>query len=619
MKIDSSLVCKYQESASEIIQIFCEHWAHGATELQEIALILLADDYRDPKTIKGSQQLYRSAKDHLLVQCSTSQFLIGPLFRSGGSPCPSCLAHRIEARAFARHTTTLLAHAPDRIGSASTPSANADICALANTGANYVARQSASILLGSILEFCVDKAATRVHRLFAAPLCDCQPHIREDRRDRRERERITDGGEIGKEEELLSELESDVVGIVGKITLTKITKDLHVSVGSVSHPQRRSVVPLLAEGRGTTSRLARLSCLGEAAERYSCIFHGTEERITSSYLAVQDAAVHPNMLTLYSTDQYASKADPGLYLEAVATVPERFDESAEIEWTEARCLDGLGMRLVPTSYCFLGHQKLDDVQFCISDTNGCAAGRTINEALVKGLLELIERDACAIWWYNKMRRPEVDLSSSSGDRLSLWKAFFEYKQRSLSVLDISTDLGVAVCAAVSADTHGANIRIGLGCHLDPTTAVVRAVTELTQNLWLHRGRMYDQQVVGALDQSSEQWSRAVNISNNPQLVGEGRVAIAGSALARSDDLQITDRSLAILGERIRGVGLQAYFVDLTRQDIQIPCVRVIVPGLRPFWRRLAPGRLYDIPVRLKWVSEALSEEEMNPTTFILAR
>jgi len=45
-----------------------------------------------------------------------------------------------------------------------------------------------------------------------------------------------------------------------------------------------------------------------------------------------------------------------------------------------------------------------------ADSNGCAAGNTLEEAIVQGFLELVERDAYAIWWYNRLQRPEVDLS-----------------------------------------------------------------------------------------------------------------------------------------------------------------------------------------------------------------
>ena len=53
-------------------------------------------------------------------------------------------------------------------------------------------------------------------------------------------------------------------------------------------------------------------------------------------------------------------------------------------------------------------------------------------------------------------------------------------------------------------------------------------------------------------------------------------------------------------------------VDQTRPDVGMPVCRVIVPGLRHFWRRLGPGRLYDVPVKMGWVKNPLTEDEMNP-------
>jgi oxazoline/thiazoline synthase len=41
-------------------------------------------------------------------------------------------------------------------------------------------------------------------------------------------------------------------------------------------------------------------------------------------------------------------------------------------------------------------------------------------------------------------------------------------------------------------------------------------------------------------------------------------------------------------------------------------VRVVVPGLRHPWKRLAPGRLYDVPVKLGWLDKPRAEPEMNP-------
>ncbi len=59
-------------------------------------------------------------------------------------------------------------------------------------------------------------------------------------------------------------------------------------------------------------------------------------------------------------------------------------------------------------------------------------------------------------------------------------------------------------------------------------------------------------------------------------------------------------------------GHDVLVLDQTRPDIGVPVVRVIAPGLRHFYRRFAPGRLYDVPVRFGWLDAALKEDELNP-------
>ena len=59
-------------------------------------------------------------------------------------------------------------------------------------------------------------------------------------------------------------------------------------------------------------------------------------------------------------------------------------------------------------------------------------------------------------------------------------------------------------------------------------------------------------------------------------------------------------------------GLETWWMDLSRRDIGLPVVRTVVPGLRHFWNRFAPGRLYDVPVSLGWVPGVFTEEDLNP-------
>jgi ribosomal protein S12 methylthiotransferase accessory factor len=59
-------------------------------------------------------------------------------------------------------------------------------------------------------------------------------------------------------------------------------------------------------------------------------------------------------------------------------------------------------------------------------------------------------------------------------------------------------------------------------------------------------------------------------------------------------------------------GLDFLVLDQTRPDIEVPVARVIVPGLRHFYLRLAPGRLYDVPVKLGWRKGPMPEHELTP-------
>ena len=58
--------------------------------------------------------------------------------------------------------------------------------------------------------------------------------------------------------------------------------------------------------------------------------------------------------------------------------------------------------------------------------------------------------------------------------------------------------------------------------------------------------------------------------------------------------------------------MEMLVLDQTRPDIGLNVVKVVVPGLRHFWKRLGAGRLYDVPVQMGWLDKPLTEEELNP-------
>ena len=68
-------------------------------------------------------------------------------------------------------------------------------------------------------------------------------------------------------------------------------------------------------------------------------------------------------------------------------------------------------------------------------------------------------------------------------------------------------------------------------------------------------------------------------------------------------------------ERVRTGGSDVFVLDQTRADVPLSVVRIVTPALRHFWRRLGPGRLFDVPERLGLVPPGRTETDLNPWPF----
>lgn len=77
------------------------------------------------------------------------------------------------------------------------------------------------------------------------------------------------------------------------------------------------------------------------------------------------------------------------------------------------------------------------------------------------------------------------------------------------------------------------------------------------------------------------------------------------------------QDLRFVVDRLQSLGLETLALDMTLPDVGLPVARVVVPGLRHFWRRLAPGRLYDVPVNMGWQSVPTEEADVNPLPMLI--
>src|SRR5882724_2591978 len=105
-----------------------------------------------------------------------------------------------------------------------------------------------------------------------------------------------------------------------------------------------------------------------------------------------------------------------------------------------------------------GYPAPPDLACCVSDPSGSAAGTSLEEAVLQGVLELVERDALAIWWYNRVRRPAIALDAVDDPYVRRLVQWYGERGRALWALDLTTDLGIPAVAAVSRARPGAGDR-----------------------------------------------------------------------------------------------------------------------------------------------------------------
>jgi bacteriocin biosynthesis cyclodehydratase domain-containing protein len=369
-------------------------------------------------------------------------------------------------------------------------------------------------------------------------------------------------------------------------------------------------------GKGRTDLEARVSAVCEAVERYCGLWRGELPTRQASYLELgPDEAVHLGELLHYSQNQYDQREQLNPSLAHFHRIPRRSRDDLVMSWTTGWSLTHQVARAIPAAYCWYGHPELESLGVTGADSNGCAAGNTLAEAVLHGFCELVERDSVALWWHHRSRVPGVDLDSFADPWITeLRHRYDRDHQRDLWALDLTADLGIPAFAAVSAcrARPTEDVLVGFGADLDAGAALSRAMAEVNQFLPAVSRYEAGRTRYGLSDPEAVRWFTSVRVAEQPWLVADPDVpaTTAGQHADRSAS-EVAD-SVAACVRIAAAAGHEVIVVDQSRPDIELSVARVIVPGLRHFWRRLGPGRLWTVPPRLGRNPLAAAEPEVNP-------
>ncbi len=597
--------------------------------------IVLCDDYLHPDLEEINRGALASAERWMLCRPVGLDLLVGPVFVPGKTGCWRCLQQRLAAN---RSIEDYLARSNQQRAS----SRPATLPSVARLAAGLIATEISRWLVtgrtgleGEILSVSTVDWGQRRHQLTRRPQCAAcgDPDLLRQPRPIRlascSKVHTHDGGHrAASPAATLRRLEHHISPITGVVhTLERITPEeddlQHVFVSGQnmalqqgSYHQLRRNLRSRSCGKGVSEDQARVSAVCEAIERYSGVFRGTEPVRNGSLVELGSEAIDPRACMLFSAEQYRDRQAINARGSFFNRVPQPFDVEAKIDWSPVWSLTHEEHRYLPTPLLYYSYPD-NGMPTCLPDSNGCAAGNTREEAILQGLLELVERDAVASWWYNRIAMPEVDLDSVDHPYVQRLRRRHAETGRHLWVLDLRGDLGVPVFVALSRriDRSPRDIVFAPAAHHDPQVALLRALTELNQMMpAVSNGSEPGEYAYD--DEECIRWWRTATLDNQPYLAPTQapRTDLRTLDWQASDDIR---DDIALLKGRVEAQGLELLVLDQTRPDIDLAVVKVIVPGLRHFWARFAPGRLYDVPVAMGWRDEPLAESDLNPISIFI--
>ena len=346
-----------------------------------------------------------------------------------------------------------------------------------------------------------------------------------------------------------------------------------IPVAIAVRPNSRSVS--VAQGKGLDLPQAMASALMEACET----FHAEEVGALRG-AAYQDLVRGANVVDPATLCPGARKFDPAVPIVWI----EGYDLlRGEACWVPAE--------IVHTDYIF----AQPDAYF-LAGSNGLASGNHPIEAVNAALYELVERDAIAVWMAQPLRRRAsraLDLASADDPDCRALLARYETAGIAVRAWDVTTDIGIAAFLCEVRDSTAGDPRRptrfhGSGCHADRAIALARALTEAAQTRLTYIAGIRD-------DLSPDEYRAAPDDEIRDALLGAVALEFAPIPFAAAPSFAADDLGEDLRGAltRLEGVGINHVIaVDLTRPDLMIPVVRLVIPGLEwdPHHPNYRPGR-----------------------------
>ncbi len=302
-------------------------------------------------------------------------------------------------------------------------------------------------------------------------------------------------------------------------------------------------------GKGGTAEQSEASALMELAERFS-FFHFIKTRpfIQETYRNIKDRAMPLEALPLCFYDR-SNDLD---------TIRDVF-EQIPLSWVWAYNLTQKKDQLVPIDWFYLIHEY-----------NGPSAGNTLEEAILQGLCEVVERHVSSVISHDCLLTPTIDPESVTDPAAKELIQKFERLGIKLFLKDFSLDTGIPTVGSLAYDPstfpEKSEIVFTAGTTPNPEKSLIRAVTEIAQLAGDFINRTQYRPTLPKYQRLEE----AQYVMSNPKTIG-----ISDMPDLSNENIRLEIESCV---QALSRIGLEVYMVNVSHPLLGVPAVYTIIPG-----------------------------------------
>ena len=317
-------------------------------------------------------------------------------------------------------------------------------------------------------------------------------------------------------------------------------------------------------GKGISRDHAKASAMMEGFERYSAERQSGDETVKAS---------------LSEISEYGEYIEPKS-LNLPKELERKGIDDLSLEWSISHDLISGNDYYVPTNAIFHPYNPKDnEFQLFKSNTNGLASGNILEEAILHGMFEVIERDAWSIFELTHKNYAQIDLDSIESELIRDIIDKFESEGIKIKLMDFTADVKIPTIAASADDTvtkDAGLLTLGMGTHLDPEVAILRALTEVAQSRATQINGAREDTVRADFAREAG-YERMKRINKFYFRQEENQIPL--SDIENKSTSSITKDIEIVKAELMANDIEKILYTDLTRPELDVSVVRVIIPEM----------------------------------------